>query len=129
MKRYIKLNKDNEIADLFFEVWKDRFDGTEIFLDEVDGMDVYINGKCISDDIGNPLFKYEKGKVVEMDIYAPQLETYKKEQENAQTKAELQEIDIKSIRGIREWIAKQPDASEYLKQYEAEAIEKREKLK
>lgn len=52
-----------------------------------------------------------------------------KEQENAQIKAELSEIDIKSIRSIREYIAKQADAPEFLKQYEAEAISKRGKLK
>lgn len=129
MKRYIKINSNNEITDLFFEVWKDRFDGTEIFHDEVEGMDVYINGKCISDDIGNPLFKYEKGKIIETTAHAAKLEAYKTEQENAIVKAELYEIDQKSIRAIREYIAAQKDAPEYLKQYEAEATEKRAKLK
>lgn len=129
MKRYIKKNENNEIIDLFFEVWKGRFDGTEIFLDEVEGMDVYINGKCISDDIGNPLFKHENGKIIEIDTYKPQLEAYKKEQENAGVKSELEQIDIKSIRSIREWIAKQADAPEFLKQYESEATEKRKSLK
>ncbi len=52
-----------------------------------------------------------------------------KEQENAQIKAELSEIDIKSIRSIREYISKQSDAPEYLKQYENEATEKRLKIK
>ena len=48
---------------------------------------------------------------------------------NSKIKAELYEIDFKSIRSIREWIATQVDTPEYLKQYEAEAIEKRGKLK
>ena len=52
-----------------------------------------------------------------------------KERENAQIKAELSEIDIKSIRSIREYISKQADAPEYLKQYENEATEKRLKIK
>ena len=52
-----------------------------------------------------------------------------KEQENAQIKAELSEIDIKSIRSIREYISKQANAPEYLKQYEIEATEKRLKIK
>lgn len=105
MKRYIKLNSNNEIIDLFFEVWKDRFDGTEIFFDEVEGMDVYVNGKCISDDIGNPLFKFDKGKIIEIDTYAPQLEAYKKEIEKqkeadeyeAEIQAELRAMAIERI--------------------------------
>jgi hypothetical protein len=129
MKRYIKLNSNKEIIDLFHEHVTERMDGTEIFLDEVEEQTVYINGKCISDDIGNPLFKYEEGKIIEIDTYKPQLEAYKKEQQNATTKSELSEIDIKSIRSIREWLAKQPDAPEFIKQYETEAITKRSELK
>ena len=51
------------------------------------------------------------------------------ERANAQIKAELQDIDIKSIRSIREWIAKQPDAPEFIKQYESEAENKRKNIK
>lgn len=89
MKRYIKINSNGEIIDLFFEIWKDRFDGTEIFHDEVEGMDIYINGKCISDDIGNPLFKVVDGKVIEIDsgVYADSLYDYKLNQVIEQRKA------------------------------------------
>lgn len=51
-----------------------------------------------------------------------------KEAEDAAVKARLHEIDMKSIRSLREWVAKQPDASEYLKTYEADAIAQRSKL-
>lgn len=51
------------------------------------------------------------------------------EAKNLKIKAELYEIDQKSIRSIREWIATQSDAPEFLKQYEAQAIEKRGELK
>ena len=62
MKRYVKLNSKSEVIDLFFEIWKDRFDGTEILLDEVkDTTDCYINGKCISDEFGNPNFQFNNG--------------------------------------------------------------------
>lgn len=43
-------------------------------------------------------------------------------------KARLAEIDLKSIRSIREWVAKQPDAPEFIKTYEAEAVAERAKL-
>ena len=49
-----------------------------------------------------------------------------REVENA--KAKLIEIDLKSIRGIREWIATQPTAPQIVKDYEVEAIGERTKL-
>ncbi len=53
-----------------------------------------------------------------------------KEAESNQIKANLIDIDIKSIRSIREYlIAKFPDAPVYLNNYENEAISEREKLK
>ena len=45
-----------------------------------------------------------------------------------QAKAKLAEIDIKSIRGLREWAAKQADAPQALKDFESQAIAEREKL-
>lgn len=43
--------------------------------------------------------------------------------------AELIQIDLQSIRAIREWITAQPNAPKILKQYENDAKQKREKLK
>jgi|GEM_PF-3297988 len=47
---------------------------------------------------------------------------------DADTKAHLQEIDLKSIRALREWVSKQADAPEFVKTFEAEAIRERRKL-
>jgi hypothetical protein len=68
--------------------------------------------------------KVTVGLMTQKEYDAKQIEA-----ENAKIKGELYELDIKSIRSIREWIATQVDTPEYLKQYEAEAIEKRGKLK
>ena len=65
MKRYIKVNAKNEIIDLFFEVWKDRFDGTEIYLDDKEFPDAKINGKYILNDYGASIFKYNSGTITE----------------------------------------------------------------
>ena len=46
----------------------------------------------------------------------------------AEIKANLREIDSRSIRSLREYIAKKGDASEYLKTYEAKAGVERTKL-
>lgn len=46
----------------------------------------------------------------------------------AQAKATLAEIDSKSIRSIREWIASQPSAPARLKEHEAAAVMARSKL-
>jgi hypothetical protein len=52
----------------------------------------------------------------------------KKEAENAVVKARLEDVDLKSIRSIREWIVTQPDAPAYLKDYESQAVAERAKL-
>lgn len=46
-----------------------------------------------------------------------------------EAKTRLREIDIASIRSIREYIAAKPDAPRFLKDYEAAAMAEREKLK
>lgn len=49
-------------------------------------------------------------------------------QEEAAAKARLKEIDIQSIRSLREWVAKQADAPQYILEHESEAILERAKL-
>lgn len=46
-----------------------------------------------------------------------------------QAKAALSEIDAKSIRALREWVATQPTAPQFLKDREAEAASERAKLR
>jgi len=55
------------------------------------------------------------------------IEQAEKKRRDAITK--LTEIDIASVRSIREYIAAQPDAPKAMKDKEAEAIAEREKLK
>jgi len=47
---------------------------------------------------------------------------------NEEVKAALAEIDLKSIRSLREWVAKQPDTPQFIKDYEAQAQKERAKL-
>jgi len=51
-----------------------------------------------------------------------------KEDNNAQVKAALQNVDVQSIRSLREWIASQPNAPQFTKDQEKAAQELREKL-
>lgn len=46
-----------------------------------------------------------------------------------ETKNKLAEIDIASVRSIREWVSNQVDAPEYLKNYEKQAVEYRKRIK
>lgn len=50
-------------------------------------------------------------------------------QATAATKAALREIDIASIRSLREWLVTQPGAPEFIVQHETEAKLEREKLR
>jgi len=52
-----------------------------------------------------------------------------KTQNNEKVKAALAEIDLKTVRSMREWIAKQPDVPQFAKDYEAQAEVERGKLK
>ncbi len=47
---------------------------------------------------------------------------------NASINDTLKDIDVSSIRSIREWVVKQPDAPQFLKDYEIKAAEERMKL-
>lgn len=49
--------------------------------------------------------------------------------ENERTKAALLEVDLASIRSIREWVAAQPTAPQILKDRESLAVTERAKLK
>jgi len=51
-----------------------------------------------------------------------------KQEEEMAVKAALSVIDLKSIRGLREWVTKQADAPQELKDCEAQAIETRSKI-
>ena len=51
------------------------------------------------------------------------------EEQNAPFLVRLAEIDIKSIRAIREYIASKPDAPQFTKDLEAQAQAERAKLK
>jgi hypothetical protein len=54
-------------------------------------------------------------------------EAVKKADEEIQTN--LKEIDLKSIRSLREWVVAQPDAPTYIKDFEIKAADERIKLK
>lgn len=61
-------------------------------------------------------------------LEAEYLVQQEKETENAAVKAKLLDIDIKSIRSMREWVAQQATAPQYVKDFEAEAVAERVKL-
>jgi hypothetical protein len=56
------------------------------------------------------------------------IEARDKEKANQAIKDKLSEIDAKSIRSLREWMAKQGDAPQFLRDYETQAKEERAKL-
>lgn len=65
----------------------------------------------------------------ELEAVWPQVEAeLEAARQNEVIKARLAELDLKSISLIREWVAKQPDAPQALKDYEAQAQAERAKL-
>ena len=60
-----------------------------------------------------------------LHLYPPLTQAQLDEQFNDSVDAELYEFDLKAIRGVREWVSKQPDAPQQLKDNEVAAIAKR----
>jgi hypothetical protein len=82
--------------------------------------------------------KLETGTDGELTLVAKTLEEQLKTNEitqsqyneikNQPVKAELELIDVKSVRSLREWLLKQDNCPEFLKQYEEQATKKRSEL-
>ena len=98
MNKYIKINQNNEIIDVFFEYQKNKFDGTEILLETTDKIKHKINGKSISNEYGLFIFQYNNGSIVEKNQTEIDLENQPfAKQEVLQA---LQATDIDNIRII-----------------------------
>jgi hypothetical protein len=67
----------------------------------------------------------EEGNTPEPQFTQAELDKKVIDENNSEITQELAELDRASIRDIREWIAKQPDAPQMLKDREAEAVTKR----
>jgi hypothetical protein len=78
---------------------------------------------------------YSRECVEEREITPEEWKEYARQiqEDNANTdqliKQRLEKIDKQSIRSLREWVSKQPDAPAILIAHEAEATAEREKLK
>jgi hypothetical protein len=76
----------------------------------------------------------ERGLKLEPKTLEEQLKTNEitqsqyNEIKNQPVKAELELIDVKSVRSLREWLLKQDNCPEFLKQYEEQATKKRSEL-
>jgi len=110
-------------ANILCTLLAQRIDTTHFYLS---GIEVHWK----KDDYDTP-----ESKAIVADVianYETLAAAYKAEQavkgEEAKIKASLVEIDLKSIRSLREWVVKQPDAPEFIKGHETAAIAERAKL-
>jgi hypothetical protein len=65
MKKYIKIDENDLIIDVFFEYQQSKFDGGEIHLEDTEIIKHKINDKSISNEYGAFIFKWENNKVIE----------------------------------------------------------------
>ena len=91
----------------------------------VTGVDEIPKGMKLSDDKKELLPKTLDEQLSSKEITQSEYNTIY----NQPVKYELNDIDIKSIRSLREWLVKQPDCPEFLKTYENQATAKRSELK
>jgi hypothetical protein len=76
-----------------------------------------------------PTWPKDAREATQAEIEAIKNKPLNKEEENAPIIAKLAEIDIKSIRAIREYIASKSDAPQFSKDLEAQASVERAKLR
>lgn len=89
------------------------------------GVDEIPKGMKLSDDKKDLIPKTLDEQLSSGEITQPEYnEIY-----NQPVKYELNDIDIKSIRSLREWLVKQPDCPEFIKTHENQATAKRSELK
>lgn len=88
-----------------------------------------VTGNCFEGIKANELETKPIPSLKELEAIWPEVETeIKKEKINSDAKEALKEIDLKSIRAIREWVSKQVDAPSFLKDQEVKAIAERKKF-
>ena len=68
IEKFIKINNDNFIVDVFFENQKNKFDGTEISIGKFPTRDFKIFDKYISDEEGNFIYKFIDKNIIELTI-------------------------------------------------------------
>ena len=67
--------------------------------------------------------------LAELEAVWPEVQAeIERERNNGVVKAALAEIDLKSIRALREWLAQQETAPQWIKDYEAQAAAERATL-
>jgi len=85
MKKYIKVNVNGEICDVFFKYQKDKFDGTEILISDTDKKHKLADYrtpdelKSISDEMGNYIFWYSNSNIIEVSTETLFVNKYKKQ--------------------------------------------------
>jgi hypothetical protein len=65
MNKYIKINENDEIIDVFFEYQTKKIDGNEIFLEDTQDIRHKLNEKSISNEYGIYIFKWTNESIVE----------------------------------------------------------------
>lgn len=100
--------------------------GKRVPVDAVDIADAEYAALMLAQSQGKVIVSGEFGPVA----VAPTKTTAELDAEQTEAaKRRLKEIDDASIRSIREWLAAQPDAPQFVKNHEAAAIAERSKIK
>lgn len=86
------------------------------------------NLQCLNSD-GVPQYKIDKGKHVLRTKEEIESDPIFIDKYNEAIKQKLNDIDLKSIRSMREYIASKSDAPQFIKDHEAEAKTERDKMK
>lgn len=119
-----KMDKENDLDGLKALGWYRHY------LYEPDH-EVDENGKFITIHDGTTKIIFLDDKILQVKLHRLKNEDdIKNDNENIsyEAKENLEKIDAKSIRSLREWLVQQSDCPSWLKQYEEEAKDERKKI-
>ena len=116
-KYYIRTLPTGEIVHSFSDAFEQPQEGDILVAESPERCWSLI----IKDMNGCYNYKWDGNKIVERTIQEKQTDAAYISGEDSKVKAKLLDIDMQSIRSIREWMVNQPDCPSILKTHEANA--------
>lgn len=123
-KHYIRVNEKNEVI-LAYPEWTNQYQEGDILWRE--SSERHVSLQLVTMD-GVWKYLWDGKDVIEKAQAVIESETLAI-QNHRSAMSKLYELDLKSIRDLREYVAKQQDAPTHIKQYESEAVSERAKLR
>ena len=131
-KHYIRINENNEIIKAFSDAFEQPEENDICINDNAErhcSLQIMENNFIYG---AKYKYKYIDNEIIEKtfdEMYPKEYrDAAERNMRNEVRKNELKDIDIKSIRSLREWLSSKEDAPKFIKDYESDALAKRNEI-